>query len=137
MTYGKYLEVLELRDVIIYDKYISTDKSYSLNYDKLEQICFYFFQNRKTKTYFSSQDYFLLDTLPEYYIKPLSKISQILYNKFIRFLYNEDISLIIPNWKKIYEEKDFFDIYIELMKQIDILEKQKNDMIYFNEKRKK
>lgn len=86
----------------------------------------------KTSKYLSFERF---NILPEYYIKALSKDLDVLSDKLLKYLYNEDVSLIIPDWQRLSLSTPI-KIYGELMKKLNILEKQKNQTFYFSDKRK-
>lgn len=63
------------------------------------------------------------------------------YSKIVKYFLNdfyEDLSLFFPFWKKLfqlYNDKNPFKIYKELIKQIKILEGERNDNIYLINKK--
>ena len=139
-SFTRYLDVLNLRDKITFDDIQSLfSKDEIENFTTIEQVCFYFFRKRNNDEKLNDDDLFLLNSLPEYYIKPLVKFINPLKDKLIRYLYNEDISMIISNWNNICEKnaKDNpFSIYKILNKKMKSLEKEKNEILYFDKKRK-
>lgn len=121
--YIRYLQILQLQDEIIFDDLISKESKDYTSFNSIEQVCYYFFISRK-KEELRNNDIFLLNSLPEYYIKRLTRFCRPLADKLIRYLYNEDISFIISDWKILCKSNPF-NIYKKLMTQIKKLEKQK------------
>ncbi|KAK8857732.1 hypothetical protein M9Y10_016140 [Tritrichomonas musculus] len=148
-------EILDLQDILIFDDFISKKIDKIRDFDSIEQIVFYFLRNRNVRKKqtpklsksqiekieekqkrLKDKHLFILNSLPEFYIRPLNLICEPLSHKQIRYLYNEDISLIIPNWKEVCIN-NYLEIYKYLMTQIKKLEKQKNQIFYFDEETKK
>lgn len=128
--YQRYLKILQLCDKIIFDDFLSRNNDSIRNFDSIEQICYYFFKNNEKKK-LENDDLYLLNSLPEYYIKPLAKICPALSDKLSRYLFIEDTSLVIPNWKTLHDlnkDKNPFKIYKVLMKNIKILENQRKEI---------
>ena len=123
-----------------YQKYLNCDVQGNtkydslLNLDSIEYICNYFIKN-KEKEKLSSGDLFLLNSLSEGHVKQLAAIVKPLKDKLVRYLYNEDISLIIPKWYEICEDENPFNIYKELMSSIETIEKKKNNTFYLYKKK--
>lgn len=130
-SFKKYIDTLWYADKYLFfnDKYYDYYSRYFVHYESIEKTLFYMYNS---KNYNTMDDYeiYLLNYLPEFYIKRILSFLNIFSDKFIRYCYNEDLSLACPNLNNIIDS-NYYKTYNELKKQIQILEKEKNNEIYF------
>lgn len=129
----RYFRILNFEDLIIYDDLISKKHSNCEDFDSIEQICYYFYNNRSEIKELNEKQKFMLNSLPEFYIKKMVKFCLPLTEKLKRYLYNDDLTEVIPNWEKL-DKSNSFQLYKELIKQITKLEKQKKEIYFVSKK---
>lgn len=135
-SFSRYCQILDFADKIIYDSSLSQEEVYSyVQFESIEKICHCFLSNNKEIKQLDQNDENLLNSLPEHNIIQLAKCFSPLTEKFKRYIYSEDISLVIPGWNKLAELEPF-QLYQALLSKMQELVKEKQRIDFYHKKAK-